>query len=565
MQELQQTNTTQEIPQREFYCNVYIVDERMGKGKTSAAMNFMLNAPDDQKFLYITPYTEEFLELKPRLKPKKFKEPKYINNRKLNGLKELISKNSNIISTHALFHRFDRELIETCRAKGYTLIMDEVTDVITKYEISEDDFDLLLDKFVTIDERTGILHWRPDQDDYNGRFANEKRLCDLHSLALYGGTVMMWLFPIEVFNAFKDIYILTYMFPAQMQRYYYDFYNLPYKYLYVTGDSRDTYKFTTNTTERNNITPNYKALIDILYDEKLNRIGMARTDLSKSWYDRHKHDEKLFDEFRKHTYNFFYNKCQTPSSQNLWTTFKEYKEDLSGKGYSKGFESVNMRATNKHRERTSVAYLVNRFIDPNIKNFFSNHDIKMTRQDEDAFALSEMLQFIWRSAIRENNPIRVYIPSSRMRKLLEDWIDEQMRFYDNTTQPLKTLTESNENKTYIHTGWFYFGQASIPFHVVENVYQVKCLLRQSENSKNFETVYLQFETNDKITLDFLEKLQHSYMQKASGRYQHTNKEDVLLIHTLNEPKLVRQSKYQTETYNNIFDRLSKMAIQKKPK
>ena len=81
------------------------------------------------------------------------------------------------------------------------------------------------------------------------------------------------------------------------------------EYLYVTGDSRDTYKFTTNTEERNNITPNYKALIDILYDEKLNRIGMARTDLSKSWYDRHKHDEKLFDEFRKHTYNFFYNKC----------------------------------------------------------------------------------------------------------------------------------------------------------------------------------------------------------------------------------------------------------------
>lgn len=411
--------------EKQFYCNVYVVDERMGKGKTSAAINFMLNAPDDQKFLYITPYREEFDDvLKPALKPKKFREPTFVNNRKLNGLKELIKKDVNVISTHALFHLFDRELIDMCRAKGYTLIMDEVTDVISRYNISEDDFNLLLDKFVTVDEQTGILHWRPDQDDYDGKFVQEKHLCELQSLALYGNALMMWLFPIEVFNAFKDIYILTYMFHAQMQRYYYDFYNLPYQYLYITGNCREDYNFTDDIMLRNHDTTNYKELIDILYDEKMNHIGSVYNELSKTWYDRNK-DNGTLTILKKHIYNFFFNRCNTPSDRNLWTTFKAYKSALSGKGYARGFCSVNMRAVNSHRERTSVAYPVNRYIDPNIKNFFSNHNITITKEDEEQFALSEMIQFIWRSAIRDNKPIKLYIPSVRMRNLLEKWIAEQ--------------------------------------------------------------------------------------------------------------------------------------------
>lgn len=42
--------------------------------------------------------------------------------------------------------------------------------------------------------------------------------------------------------------------------------------------------------------------------------------------------------------------------------------------------------------------------------------------EEDEYALSEMVQLIFRSAIREGNPITVYIPSKKMRELLEDWI-----------------------------------------------------------------------------------------------------------------------------------------------
>ena len=119
--------------------------------------------------------------------------------------------------------------------------------------------------------------------------------------------------------------------------------------------------------------------------------------------------------------NYFTNKRKSKTALNIWTTFKDFKSVLSGKGYSKGFVPLNMRASNDYCERTSIAYPVNRFLDPGIKNFFMKHNVEV---DEDGYALSEMLQFIWRSAIRNGQEIWVYIPSIRMRRLLEQWIDQ---------------------------------------------------------------------------------------------------------------------------------------------
>jgi hypothetical protein len=51
--------------------------------------------------------------------------------------------------------------------------------------------------------------------------------------------------------------------------------------------------------------------------------------------------------------------------------------------------------------------------------------IKGNNIDKDIFALSEMVQFIWRSAIRNEQQINVYIPSKRMRNLLEQWLNDE--------------------------------------------------------------------------------------------------------------------------------------------
>lgn len=42
--------------------------------------------------------------------------------------------------------------------------------------------------------------------------------------------------------------------------------------------------------------------------------------------------------------------------------------------------------------------------------------------NEDLWALNDLLQWIFRSAIRNDEPISIYIPSRRMRELLLEWI-----------------------------------------------------------------------------------------------------------------------------------------------
>ena len=205
-----------------------------------------------------------------------------------------------------------------------------------------------------------------------------------------------------------------------MQKYYYDYYNLEYTYWSIDGDAVDEYTLVPYDNTRSYIKYDYSKLIHICDLEKLNMIGDRNTDLSKSWYIRNQ-DNSSIKVLKKNMVNFFRNIRNDCSSDNIWTTFKDFRSILKGAGYTKGFLPLNARATNEYRERTSIAYPVNLYLNPFVKNFFTINNIKV---DEDGYALSEMLQFIWRSAIRDGNEIWVYIPSIRMRQLFQRWIEE---------------------------------------------------------------------------------------------------------------------------------------------
>ena len=41
----------------------------------------------------------------------------------------------------------------------------------------------------------------------------------------------------------------------------------------------------------------------------------------------------------------------------------------------------------------------------------------------DEYALAEMVQWIWRTRVRDGLPITVAIPDERMRRIFVDWLD----------------------------------------------------------------------------------------------------------------------------------------------
>ena len=406
-----------------YTCKVHVVDMIMGSGKSSAAINYMNKMYKKNKFLYVTPFLTEVNRVKEQCPDLKFVEPEMRNGHgKLTDIRFLLSKGRNIATTHVLFSMFTAEIIDICKSQGYTLIMDEVANVITEYKIGSEDRATLLEKYAYIEKGTGIIRWREDMAGYvDEKYLAEKRLCDLQALACYGDSeITMWLLPIECFNAFEEVYILTYLFEGQIQRYYYDFFELPYDYLYVKGDTLAEYEFTTEP-QMQKIRYDYSKLIHICDNEKLNKIGQAEYDLSKTWFERNAKNNVVLPQLKNNIFNFFHNIQKSPTDNNIWTTFKDYQKALSGKGYSKGFLPSNSRATNAYKDRTCVAYCLNKYINSVVKIFFNGKGVKT---DENIYAVSEMLQFIWRSAVREGNEIWVYIPSSRMRNLLIQWIAE---------------------------------------------------------------------------------------------------------------------------------------------
>lgn len=126
---------------------------------------------------------------------------------------------------------------------------------------------------------------------------------------------------------------------------------------------------------------------------------------------------------RNCAYNYYRHKCTVPTEEVMWTTFQEFKDKVTPSGLKDHFVSVNARATNDYQHKSTCIYLANRYTNPVIKNFFSKHEIEV---DVDLFALSELLQWLFRSRIRTDQPIHVYIPSIRMRTLLEQYLNNEI-------------------------------------------------------------------------------------------------------------------------------------------
>ena len=47
-----------------------------------------------------------------------------------------------------------------------------------------------------------------------------------------------------------------------------------------------------------------------------------------------------------------------------------------------------------------------------------------TRAFNDAYALTELIQWVWRSMVRKGQPVTLYLPNTRMRRLMEERLSD---------------------------------------------------------------------------------------------------------------------------------------------
>lgn len=392
--------------------NVQIYDAPPGAGKTTRAIEMIEQSHVLDNFIFITPFLPECERIIDSVKSRHFIQPsnKSEGGKKLNHLKRLLEEGKDIVATHRLFEMIDDEVIEILEANNYRLILDEVMTIIDRAPISKLDMDMLMKQgHLRIASENGQIEWLTEEYVVDGRFYDIKLMAQAGTLYYHRGKFLVYAFPPRVFQTFKDVTVLTYLFRGQFMRYYFDLYKIPYELNSVRNGSVVPYDVQSEGRER------LMALINV-YEGKHNEFADGATALSTSWLGRR--TPKELTSIKKTITNYVRTEIGAESKDIIWTCKKNYRDKLKGPGYSRGYIPLNERATNKWGDRHTLAYITNRYMNPPDRAFFEDNGISV---NQDIWALSEMLQWIFRGAIRNGEQINLFLPSSRMRGLLKAW------------------------------------------------------------------------------------------------------------------------------------------------
>lgn len=407
---------------------IKVIDSIMGSGKSTWIINY-INTHPNQQYLIVVPYLSEINRYGEALNKIQAFNPQHRGKTKLEDFKSLIANGYNIVTTHSLIRNIDNECLEYLKVQNYALVLDESLNVLEKYPIEQSDLKMIINNQYIIIRNNDTVEWNnnnPEALEYNGDWVkNLKKHIEKGSIVAYRDkeyqiTQLFWRYPPEFFLTFHEAFILTYLWEGSIQEAFFKLYAIDYEHLSLMGNKLQAYTLSEDLISRQK----YKSLINVLEDEKLNLIGVkirkGKNPLSNSWYESNKNSTYI-KILKNHLYNFFRHKTKTPMKENMWTCFKDYQGNLKGKGYTGSFKNpcfipFNTKGCNDFSHKKALAFVVNIYIDPNIINFFSKHGISISQE---SYATSVLVQWIWRSQIRENKPIDLYIPSERMRKLLE--------------------------------------------------------------------------------------------------------------------------------------------------
>ena len=457
---------------------ITVKDSICGHGKTFGMVKHTKNNRfSGERYLYITPYLEQCHTIagtKPiskdderpdydkdgikynpserNLGDLQFKHPDFRNSEgtKQESLKKLLDAGENIVSTHSLFLNMKLDTLSS--AGNYTLVIDEALDIYDRCKLltekqakkllrlkilnlRDDGITLLFDR-----EKFGDSFLLEDGEDAveDTHYEELAVLCDNKQILLVNGCVLLWEFSAEILKKFKKVYILTYLFEGREMSVYLKKHGLEYEVIREGNGGKDVAPF-----------------VDILEDEKLNNIGdnyfalsISQTRVSKksrkeplrknydsvgkfekakkryesymsSVPDKSITAEKRNDELRRNIHTVFSSRWKAKADDRYFTCLSENADYIAGKNYKNNWLGYSTRATNLYNETHHVAFLMNLFMQPNIKEACDSTDYQV---DEDLVALSHLIQFVFRSALRSGENIKLYIPSSRMRNLFKDYL-----------------------------------------------------------------------------------------------------------------------------------------------
>ena len=418
---------------------IEVLDAIMGSGKSTGVLEWCDKSPDTP-FIYVTPLlSESEVRVVDACTVSKFTAPSTEkHNTKGEHLLEMLECGMNASISHVMYSMMKPKHLSLIKEKGYTVIMDEEVDFISPLGdgYSAGDFSYL-EKInqITVQEDGRVMWIGEDSALKDTKYTKLASMCNLSMVYRSKSSndkakdgvkeKLSWFvtqLPMGLLLSAKRVILLTYLFKGSVLESF-----LKFKGVSVIPFT----EVKTTKVDKEKI----RGLIEFVGAKQMEQ--WRGETLSSNWYVHA--DKKDLASLSK-TIRAVGNSLGVKSGELLWCTPASLAKPKSNKsrkvapisyaagngdvvdGYASGnFLACSSRATNAYRDRTVMIHCYNRFVNLSVKKFLTEYGAEV---NDDTYALSEMLQWLWRSAIREGKPIKVCILPRRMYKLLQAWLSE---------------------------------------------------------------------------------------------------------------------------------------------
>jgi hypothetical protein len=325
---------------------------------------------------------------------------------------------------------------------AYNLIMDEELGMIEPLGddvLAREDRKALIADKVIMTEHDGRVVWnRGAWGDGNSAFSTVRKMADDGSLySTQDGTFFNVQVPVELLSSAKRVIIATYLFEGSILEAFLKIKGIVHKPFTFDGlELRDTIALKAALRERiemhdcsNTSDKLLRALRVDVDDLAAKRKNSA---LSATWYTTAKKDgvtllgnhiRNVARQMGATQEKLMYTLPSNIAGKRGQKWIKTGNKVIKAKGYSPEncFLHKGARATNDYAHKTSAIHLYNRYANPAVTRYLGEHGAKV---NEDNFALAELVQWFFRTAIRvPNGPkVKLHILSPRMNHLFKTWL-----------------------------------------------------------------------------------------------------------------------------------------------